>query len=314
MSATLHATGTRFPHRQSVAQWLRAAADAGNPPRLLHLLPLVQARFDGIQRVDLHRALWAAWAAAGDNERVEARQRHDGRYAGWCTWMALPLTAPLTLYRLATAHLCDSETVPELQFVPPRDPAYVDALLAAAGVDLSAPRWSLLRLQAALLQPPATPPAPAERAEMDAVVAQALQSGTLPRPPLLALGFAVAVRHGDGAGATRWLARALSEGRPVPWPRDALLRWIEGSEAADAPLDRLPLALARGLQREWLRPDRLHDPAWRATLAATVVRPALRRRLQALEAALPQPLRADPAQAMPRGAAWAALRDRKSVV
>jgi hypothetical protein len=316
MSATLHATGTRFPHRQTVAQWLQASAQAGDPPGLRRLLPLVQARLDGVQRLDLHRALWAAWAAAGEGERFEARQRHDGRYAGWCTWMALPLTAPLTVHRLATAHLCDGETVPELQFVPPRDPEYVGALLAEAGVDLSAPRWALPALKAGLMRAPGVSAgaSPAmSQAAMDAVVARAMEGATAPRPVLIALGFAVAVHHADAAAATRWLVRGLSEGRPVPWPRDALLRWIEGAEGAQLPMDRLPLLLQPALQRDWLRPERLHDPAWRATLAATLARPALRRRLQALEAALPQPLRADPAQAVPRGPAWTALRSLDTV-
>lgn len=260
----------RYPHRQTFAAWLLAlddSLDAG--AQLLRLLPLVEAAWQGADRLALHQRLWTLWPQGGEAAQAAARAQLDARHAPWCDLLGRPF--PEATLALAQAHLSGGG-----RLAAPVDAAYVQALLAD---DVRpAARWLALR---ARLHPETAPLAPADADTAAADTLALVEAGAADPLDGLAQLFALAVRSGDAARADATLATCLGLGGAGRLSAALCLRWLAGCESpAQAPL---------ALHRPTLRPRHLADAAERAALQQALRREAPRARLAALGEALQQP-------------------------
>jgi hypothetical protein len=114
-------------------------------------------------------------------------------------------------------------------------------------------------------------------------------------PHALRTLFLLAMAQGDHTTAVRRLADCIRGQAHLELTPPVFRRWLE-ADAGDSALDTLRLAPA--LEAKWCRPWSLHSASFRAALGGAFRRPAVRARLQALEAALagmaPSPLDLEP--------------------
>lgn len=288
----------RYPHRQSVHDWLNALAGPEFLPdrlddaaRLRRLLPLVASLLDAEDRLALHQHLWALWARLDASTRTAAMGWLDGRFVCWCHQMAGDWRAPETWLALAEAHL-------DRTSVWPHAPGYVLALLRSHGQDgpdaWPQARWLTVRARLELDE------ADLPQAEADRLIVQtvaSVEAGVASWAQGMARLFELAVRVGNEALAGEMLAQCVSGGGQGALSPHWFRRWLEGSSGEG------PLTLNGSLQPAWLQPARLHEPAWRARLLASMHRVSSRARMQSLLAALGD----GPCEPLPEDATWRVL-------
>ncbi len=227
-------------------------------------------------RVQLYRTLWQRVQQADAAERDAARGLFDGRFAAFLTLLERPFGDLDTIAALAQAHLeahGGSLLPPAAGFVQPwldsfGSPARDDLVLHGVRARLEGRAWGSLAGDERLLD------------DQQACLDIAAASPEL-APLALRVLFELCLAAGAEEAAVRMLATCVEQGVHEGIAPVLLCRWLEGAEGVAG-----PLALSPGLQRQWLQPAALGQPAYRAMVGASLVRPALKARWLSLQALL----------------------------
>lgn len=290
-----------WAHREAYAAYFaRLAQSSRAGAALRRLIPHLDARLDGAERLALWQALWACAQALGPTAAAAVARCLDGRHAARLAPLQRDWHDPALIEHLARGtQPADSQA------------AFVPVLLAHHGLDVlgqpetHAPGLVLLAVRAAL-HAPATR-LPAERiAALQAATLVAAERDSALLPQGLAMLFELALHAADEDTATATLAELLNHGHAAALRDDRVRAWLDGTAFVDDEDAERPLLLAPELQRPWLQPARWRQPAVLRALHDAVQRPALRQRVAALAGRLAPA--AAPGRTPPNDDAWQALQ------
>ena len=294
-----------WAHREPYAAYFaRLARSAPAEAALRRLIPHLDARHDGAERLALWQALWTCAQALGPVAVAAVARCLDGRHAERLQPLQRAWADPALIEHLArSTQQADTQA------------AFVPVLLAHHGLDMldrpeahatRQPGLVLMAVRAALHT--SSPRLPAERiATLQAATLAAAERDADLLPQGLALLFELALHAADDDTATATLAELLNHGHAALLRTDRVCAWLDGTAFVDDEDAARPLLLAPALQRPWLQPARWRQPPVLLALHDAVQRPALRRRVAAL-AGLLAPAATAPDKAPTNDDAWQALQ------